>query len=82
MPVSFAADIKPLFRDVDIDHMRSFGVNLDDYSYMSDPSNADAVLSTLTPTGNQPPSMPPGGPYWTQAQLALFAQWQQDGYQP
>jgi len=24
--------------------------------------------------------MPPGGPYWTQDQLALFAQWQKDGY--
>ena len=28
------------------------------------------------------PPMPPGGPYWTAAQLALFTQWQRDGYQP
>jgi len=33
--VSFAADIKPLFRDMDISHMKSFGVDLDDYTYMS-----------------------------------------------
>jgi hypothetical protein len=26
--------------------------------------------------------MPPGGPFWTADQLALFAQWQKDGYQP
>jgi hypothetical protein len=81
-PVSFAADIKPLFRAIDISHMKSFGVELDDYTYMSDPSNANSVLATLTPQNGEPPSMPPGGPYWTAAQLALFAQWQKDGYQP
>lgn len=80
--VSFAADIKPLFREIDISHMKSFGVDLDDYTYMSDPDNADHVLATLTPDGNKPPSMPPGGPYWSADQLALFAQWQKDGYQP
>jgi hypothetical protein len=80
--VSFAADIKPLFRAVDIAHMNSFGVKLDDYTYMSDPDNANSVLATLTPSGGDPPSMPPGGPYWNAAQLALFAQWQKDGYQP
>jgi len=26
--------------------------------------------------------MPPGGPYWAADQLALFAQWQKDGYKP
>jgi hypothetical protein len=80
--VSFAGDIKPLFRAVDISHMRSAGVKLDDYTYMSDPNNANKVFATLSPHGEQPPSMPPGGPYWTAAQLALFAQWQKDGYQP
>jgi len=85
-PISFAGDIKPLFRQVDIDHMSQFGVKLDDYTYMSDPANnyrnANAVEETLTPRGSQPPSMPPGGPYWTADQLALFAKWKSDGYQP
>ncbi|HEY6273057.1 MAG TPA: hypothetical protein VIX19_13840 [Terriglobales bacterium] len=80
--VSFAADIKPLFRAIDISHMKSFGVKLDDYPYMSSPDNANSVLATLTPENDEPPSMPPGGPYWTADQLALFAQWQKDGYQP
>jgi hypothetical protein len=80
--VSFAADIKPLFRDMDISHMKSFGVELDDYSYMSNPSNANSVLETVSPHNGEPPSMPPGGPYWTDVQLTLFAQWQKDGYQP
>jgi hypothetical protein len=80
--VSFEKDIKPLFRAIDISHMNSFGVHLDDYTYMSNPANANAVLATLSPQNGDSPSMPPGGPYWTPAQLALFAQWQQDGYQP
>ena len=80
--VSFAADIKPLFRAVDVSHMKRFGVELDDYTYMSDPGNANSVLANLSPHNGEPPSMPPGGPYWTSDQLALFAQWQKDGYQP
>jgi hypothetical protein len=80
--VSFAADIKPLFRAVDISHMKRFDVELDDYTYMSNANNANRVLANLSPHNGQPPSMPPGGPYWTETQLALFAQWQKNGYQP
>jgi hypothetical protein len=80
--VSFARDIKPLFRAVDISHMKRHKINLDDYTFMSNPDHANKVLGTLSPNENDPPSMPPGGPYWTEDQLALFAQWQNDGYQP
>jgi len=80
--VSFATDIKPLFRAVDISHMKSYGVKLDDYNYMSDPTNADSVLANLSPHSGEPPSMPPRGPYWTADQLALFTKWREDGYQP
>jgi hypothetical protein len=84
--VSFATDIKPLFRLVDVAHMKGHGVKLDDYAYMSDPSNdhenAERVQQSLSPQDDDPPSMPPGGPYWTADQLALFAKWRADGYQP
>lgn len=80
--VSFAADIKPLFRAVDISHMKRFNVELDDYDYMSNPENANRVLATLSPHDGKPPAMPPNGPYWTETQLALFAQWQEGGYKP
>ena len=80
--VSFAADIKPLFRDVDVSHMKRFKVELDDYTFMSNPNNANQVLAAISPHDGEPPTMPPGGPYWTEAQLELFAQWQNDGYQP
>jgi hypothetical protein len=80
--ISFSADIKPLFRAIDISHMKPFGVELDNHAYMSNPDQANSVLATLSPHDGEPPVMPPGGPYWTVAQLALFVQWQNDGYQP
>ena len=80
--VSFARDIRPLFRAVDVSHMKAHGINLDDYTFMSDRDNADKVLETLSPHEGDPPSMPPGGPHWSADKLALFAQWQKDGYQP
>jgi hypothetical protein len=80
--ISFAGDIKPLFRAIDVSHMKSYGVRLDDYTFMSNPDNANKVLATLSPQDGEPPSMPPGGPYWTPEKLALFAEWQKDGYQP
>jgi len=80
MAVSFTTDIKPLFRPIDVQHMKPFGVSLDDYTYMSDATNnhqnAQSVLDVLTKQ-----SMPPGGPFWTQDQLNLFSQWIADGYQ-
>jgi len=80
--VSFSSQIKPMFRVIDIEHMKLFNVKLDDYVYMSNPETADRVLATLSPHDGEPPTMPPGGPYWTETQLALFVQWQNDGYKP
>ena len=80
--VSFARDIRPLFRAIDISHMKSYGIKLDDYIFMSKPDIANKVFRTLSPHDGHPPVMPPGGPYWTTDQLALFAHWQKDGYQP
>jgi hypothetical protein len=81
-PVSFAANIRPLFREMDVVHMKAFGVDLDDYAWMSIPANAASVLETVSPQNGNPPTMPPGGPYWTPEQIALYQQWQKDGYQP
>jgi hypothetical protein len=84
MALSFATDVLPMFRQVDIDHMKPMGVLLDDYDYMSnaenDHQNAQNVSDSLT--GKNKPQMPPGGPYWTPEQLAKYAQWMADGYQP
>lgn len=72
-----------MFRPVDIAHMKPFGVNLDDYGYMSDSTadhkNARDVLDYLT--GTKTPRMPLGGPFWSTQQLDLFSQWMADGFQ-
>ena len=63
--VSFASDIRPLFRPVDIEHMKGMDILLDDYKYMSDANhyeNAQRVYDALT--GKTEPRMPPHGPYW------------------
>ena len=63
--VSFARDIRPLFRAVDISHMKRYARNLGDFTFMSNPDHANKVLRTLSPHADEPPSMPPGGPYWS-----------------
>jgi hypothetical protein len=81
-PVSFAADIKPLFRSIDIDHMAPMGVLLDDYEYMSNPdanhANAQAVYDFLV--GTKKPRMPIGGPFWSKENLDLYKKWMDQGY--
>jgi hypothetical protein len=62
--------------------MKRFNVELDNYTFMSNPNNANQVLAAISPHDGEPPTMPPGGPFWTESQLALFVQWQKDGYQP
>lgn len=80
-PVSFAAQILPLFTATDIAHMSNFGVMLAEYSYMSQPTNAQNVLSRLngTTTPIMPP--PPATP-WSATNIQLFQAWMAGGYQP
>jgi hypothetical protein len=77
---SFERDIRPLFRPLDIEHMSGMDVLLDDYTYMSNAANAQAVLEYLN--GTQQPQMPPGGPFWSDEKLKLFAQWIEQGRRP
>ncbi len=79
-PVSFAKQIVPLFRTMDVQCMRSRGVFLINYDYMKDPDNANMVLSMLQPDAE--PRMPYGGPYWTDASIQLFQDWINGGLQP
>jgi hypothetical protein len=91
MPKSFGADVRPLFRDKDINCMRPqpHGVLLDDYAYMSnavgdgvfaDHANARHVHARLA--GDERPRMPIGGPYWPQSDIVTFEQWMADGFLP
>jgi hypothetical protein len=82
--VSFAADIRPLFRPIDVAHMLPFAVQLEDYDYMAAPDdeyrNARTIYDFLS--GARQPRMPVGGPFWTTGQLALYRRWMEDGFRP
>jgi hypothetical protein len=79
MAVSYATNIRPLIRQIDIDHMLFF-CDLSNYNDVK--TNAAEILSRLNGTGG--PVMPPkknGGP-WKPENVTLFAQWIADGCQP
>ncbi len=79
MAVSYAADILPLFRQIDVQHM-GFFCNLASYDDVK--SNAQHILGRLKGEGG-PPMPPPvsGGP-WPTSNIALFETWISDGCQP
>lgn len=71
--VSFEADIRPLFRQRDINAMKShFDLSL----YDDVKANADAIYAELS--GG---SMPCDGA-WPQSQVELFKSWMDGGYAP
>jgi hypothetical protein len=79
MAVSFAQDIRPLFTDMDVAHMKDFGVLLDDFDYMCDPGHAQRVLHAVS-AGAMPPSSS-GEPPWSPERVQLFRDWVAAGYQ-
>ena len=85
--VSFKNDILPLFTQTDIDHMQDQTppVHLEDYQYMSDPTdnyaNANAVYQQVS-SKQMPPSWGGGEGPWSDDKVALFKQWMDGGYQP
>jgi hypothetical protein len=75
MPLSFAADIRPLFRESpDIEAMKSFGLDLSSYDDVK--THADAIYERL-----EDGSMPCDGE-WPKEQVAKFKQWMADGMMP
>jgi hypothetical protein len=82
MAVSFAADIRPLFTKLDIDHMESL-LDLTDYEDVK--AKADDILERLKGVGGAvmppPPSKGGDGP-WPAERIALFERWIAQGCQP
>jgi hypothetical protein len=83
------ADIAAMFTDAQAACMAGQGVSLKDYAYMSDaggdqtyPDHANArhVFARLSGT-TEGRRMPPGGPFWSSAQLAQFQDWMTGGFQ-
>jgi hypothetical protein len=70
---SFSADIRPLFRDDDVDGMRDW---FDLSSYDEVKENADIILERI-----EDGSMPPDGG-WPDDKIALFRAWKDGGFVP
>jgi len=75
MALSFASDIRPLFRDSpDVEAMKSFGLDLSSYADVK--AQAEAIYSRL-----EDGSMP-CDEAWPKEQIARFKQWMDDGMAP
>ena len=75
MAVSFATDIRPLFRDTpDVDAMKPMGLDLSSYDDVK--AQAISVYSRL-----EDGSMPCDGA-WPDDQVALFRRWMDEGMAP
>jgi hypothetical protein len=71
MKVTYVADIKPLFRSLDVGAMKRYGLDLSKYQDVV--ANADNILARL-----EAGDMPCDGA-WPPEKVALFAQWISDG---
>ena len=78
MAVSFAQDIRPLFTDMDVAHMKNFGVALDSFDYMRAPAHAQRVLDRVS-NGSMPPRRS-GEPPWSAENVQLLRDWIAAGY--
>ena len=75
MAVSFAADIRPLFRDTpDVDSMKEYGLDLSSYEEVK--ARARKIYARL-----EDGSMPCDAP-WPIEHLALFRCWMEEGMGP
>ncbi len=75
MPVSFAKDIRPLFRDSpDVDTMKNFGMDLSSYDDVK--ARAEAIYATFA-DGSMPCDKP-----WPKEQIATFKRWMEEGMAP
>ena len=75
MALSFATDIRPLFRDTpDVDSMQRMGLDLSSYDDVK--QQAIGIHSRL-----EDGSMPCDGP-WPDEQVSLFKRWMDEGMAP
>jgi hypothetical protein len=74
MAITFAANIRPLFRDGDIRCMKKAGIKLDDPAWMCVPANANLVYGAVS-AGSMPPDAP-----WAPDRVSLFKSWMDAGY--
>ncbi|HEU5479490.1 MAG TPA: hypothetical protein VFU90_06630, partial [Candidatus Tumulicola sp.] len=65
--LSFAADVRPMFTDLDVDHMQPLGIDLSDRAAVE--ANADAIYAAVS-NGSMPPAGT--GERWSPEMCARF----------
>ncbi len=75
--LSFSADIRPLFTDVDVSHMEAAGLDLTSRDSVA--AQAAAILSSVS-SGEMPP--PDTGRTWTKEMCDTFEAWMNQGCPP
>lgn len=73
MALSFATDIRPLFRDEDVECMQGMGIDLGDPAWMRVPANAQSVYESVA-NGSMPPDES-----WPADRVELFKKWMDAG---
>ncbi len=76
--LSFAKDVRPMFTDTDIAHMKAAGLDLSDRDVVM--AHADAIYATVL-SGAMPP-MASGEPRWTPEMCDRFKRWRDEGGAP
>ena len=71
MNLSFAKDIRPLFRESDVETMKNFGLDLSSYGEVKE--KAAAIYGALE-NGSMPCDEP-----WPKDQVGLFKRWMDEG---
>jgi hypothetical protein len=76
--LSFAKDIRPMFTDMDVAHMKPAGIDLSDLGSVK--AHADAIYQTVSSGTMPPPSS--GETRWSAQMCETFKQWQSQGCPP
>ena len=76
--LSFATDIRSMFTDTDVAHMKPVGLDLSNRDSVFE--HADAIYATVS-AGTMPPQAS-GEPRWTPEMCDRFKTWQQQGGPP
>lgn len=73
--LSFAKDIRPMFTDVDVAHMKPLGADLSDWESVK--AHADGIYQAVSSGIMPPPSS--GEARWTPEMCDRFKSWQEQG---
>jgi hypothetical protein len=73
--LSFEKDIRPMFTDTDVEHMKPLGIDLSDRAAVEE--NAEAIYGTVS-EGTMPPRSS-GETRWSPEMCERFKRWMSQG---